>query len=265
MKLQRSPYARTQPEFKINQKDDEAEVLLYDEIGFFGIDATSFINQFNQIDAKTINLRINSPGGSVFDGIAIANAIERHKSNVIVHIDSLAASIASYIAMSGNEIRMAKNARIMIHEPFSIVLGTADDMRREAELLDGIGETIADAYTERSGQSKKDVLKAMKDETWYTADEAKEFGLIDEIENTKKTENKFDLSVFNNVPDELIVNSKEFNARRMERALREEGCTCSEAKSLVSSLKALRDEKPTLRDEEIDLNEFTYQPLDWRQ
>ena len=103
----------------------ETEVFLYDQIGFFGISAEQFVKDLRGINSATVALRINSPGGAVFEGVAMMNAIREHPARITAHIDGLAASIASGIAMAADEIVMAKGAFMMIHEPFGLVVGDA--------------------------------------------------------------------------------------------------------------------------------------------
>lgn len=245
----RSPFALTKPNYRIRAQQDETEVLMYDEIGFFGINAEQFVREFQEIESPNISLRINSPGGSVFEGLTIANAISRHKATVTAHVDGLAASIASVIAMSADKVVMAKNAYMMIHEPWSIVVGGADEMRKEADLLDKVGGTIVQSYVDKSGAKESEIRDLLKEETWLTADEAIELGLADELEDAQEAEDKFDLSIFNNVPKDLRDSDKAPNPRRIEAAIREAGCSWSEAKAIVSGgLRSLRDEKTEPRD-----------------
>ena len=107
-----------------------AEVAIYDEIGAYGVSAKGFLAELGALPEGTpVDLRLNSPGGSVFDAVAIHNAIKRHEGTVTVWIDGIAASAASYIAMAGDEIVMPENAFLMIHDPAGLVMGTAEDMR----------------------------------------------------------------------------------------------------------------------------------------
>ena len=183
----------------------EAELLLYDEIGesFFGggVSAKQFAEDLKAVkDAKVLNVRINSPGGSVFDGTAIYNQLTRFRGRVEVDIDGLAASIASVIALAGRPVRMAANALYMIHNPSGMVVGNAQDMRQMADVLDTVQSTIVSVYADHTTQSEKDLTKWMAAETWMTAAEAKERGFIDEITGAVAVTNKFDLSKFKHPP-----------------------------------------------------------------
>ncbi|WP_055696496.1 head maturation protease, ClpP-related [Streptomyces silaceus] len=160
---------------------DEAEVMLYDEIGgWFGATADEFIADLRGVTAPKLRVRINSPGGSVFEGIAIANALRSHPANVTVQVDSVAASIASVIAMSGDRIEMAPNAMLMIHDASGVCLGDAADMEEMAELLGLISDNIADAYAARAGGTRAQWREAMQQETWYLPEDAVAAGLADE-------------------------------------------------------------------------------------
>ena len=234
----RSPFRLRARHYKIENKAEEATVYIYDEIGWFGVSAEQFVKDLNAITSPTIHLHLNTPGGAVFDGTAIYNAIKQHTSRVITHIDGLAASIASVIALAGDEVRMSENAFFMIHEPWSIVIGMADDMRHEADLLDKVGGTIAKVYADKTGKTPDEIADFMAAETWFTASEALEAGFIDQIDTAGDEKAKaglFDLSVFANVPDVLKSSaSKEPTARDLERILRDAGYSKSRAVAIAA-------------------------------
>lgn len=137
-------------------------------------------------DAKEIRLRINSSGGEVIDGYAIYNLLNEHPAKVVAHVDALAASIASIILMAADEIHVANNAFIMIHNPWGYGMGEADDLRSQADVLDKMRDQLADIYVERTGQSRAKILKMMADETYLTASEAKALGFADFVKPSKK-------------------------------------------------------------------------------
>ncbi|MFI0233154.1 head maturation protease, ClpP-related [Streptomyces sp. NPDC017086] len=166
---------------------DEAEVMLYDEVGgWFGATADQFIADLRGITAPSLRLRINSPGGSVFEGIAIANALRSHPANVTVQVDGVAASIASVIAMAGDRIEMAPNSMLMMHDASGVCAGNATEMEEMAELLDLISDNIADAYASRAGGTRDEWRARMKAETWYLPEDAVAAGLADEAVQTPK-------------------------------------------------------------------------------
>lgn len=222
--------------YRIKNKAEEATVYIYDEISWFGVQAEQFVKDLNNIKAKKIHLRVNSPGGSVFDGTSIYNAVKQHPASVIAHVDGLAASIASVIIMAADEVHMSENAFLMIHEPFSFVIGNADDMRHEADLLDKVGGTIMQTYMDKTGKGEDEIKDMMAKETWFTAQEASDMGFCDHVDKETKEKAQlvlFDLSVFANVPDTLKEN-RQPTARDLERVLRDAGCSAKQAKSILS-------------------------------
>lgn len=167
---------------------DEAELMLYDEIGgWYGATADQFIADLRGITAPNLRVRINSPGGSVFEGIAIANALRSHPGTVVVQVDSVAASIASVIAMAGDRVEMAPNAMLMIHEASGVCLGNASDMEEMARLLALISDNIADAYVAKAGGTREQWREAMRAETWYLPEDAVTAGLADDALSIPKT------------------------------------------------------------------------------
>jgi ATP-dependent Clp endopeptidase proteolytic subunit ClpP len=136
--------------------------------------------------AELIQLRVNSRGGDVIDGFAIYNLLQEHPARVEAQIDSLAASMASVVAMAADDISIASNGFVMIHNPWAFTLGEADDLRAHADILDKMRDQIANAYVARTGQKRDAVLEMMAAETWLTASEAKEHGFVDKVRPAKR-------------------------------------------------------------------------------
>jgi ATP-dependent protease ClpP protease subunit len=159
--------------YSMKARANEAEVYIYEDVGegwFGGVSAKQFAADLKALGAvDTINVHINSYGGEVFDGVAIYRQLVDHKARVVSHIDGVAASIASVIAMAGDEIRITEAGFIMIHNASGGVFGQAADMRQMADLLDTISATIADVYVARTGQDQAAVQAMMQAETWLTA------------------------------------------------------------------------------------------------
>jgi len=225
-----------------NLDDGTAEVFLFDAIDIMGVDAEMFARELREIEADQINLRINSPGGNVFDGVAIAQALRQHPARVSARVEGVAASIASVIALAGDEVMMAKNSFIMIHEPFGGVMGTAEDMRHTASVLDKVSREIRSVYAERTGITEDRIQSLMVAETWMTSDEAIELGFADSVlgsEDGMQNISAFDFSAFANAPQSVAQMSREDRPREsdMERALRDAGCSRSEARAVVSAGK----------------------------
>jgi ATP-dependent protease ClpP protease subunit len=185
----------------VDKKDDgPAKVYIYDEIGYWGTNAKDFAEQFNDIDASEIHLHINSPGGSVFDGLAIGAAIKAHDAKVIGKVDGMAASAASFILQYCDEREISRNAQVMIHDAKAYAGGNADQMRRAADLLDRVSDNIADIYAVRSGQGTVESWRTtMKSgDTWYSGNEALDAGLVDTVTDNPEEED---------APEEAAKNS----------------------------------------------------------
>ncbi|WP_051767610.1 head maturation protease, ClpP-related [Amycolatopsis vancoresmycina] len=165
-----------------NAGGSTAEVYIYDEIGWYGVTAADFTAELNALGTiSKINLHVSSPGGDVFDSVAIYNSLRRHPATVTTYVDGLAASAASYIAMAGDKVLIEPNATFMIHEASGICLGNAADMRETATLLDRVSDTIAGIYAAAAGGTAAQWRAAMKKETWYTAEESVAAGLADAV------------------------------------------------------------------------------------
>lgn len=192
--------------FDVKASGDQATIYLYDAIDpWWGISAEAFAQQLNAVTAPTINLRINSPGGDVFEARAIVTAIRQHPANIIAHVDGVAASAASYIALAANEVEISDGAFFMVHKAWTFEMGNADDLRKTAGLLDQIDDSIANDYAARTGKSKDQMLALMTAETWLTATEAKDIGFADRIAAAASTENsaRWNLSAYANAPKAL--------------------------------------------------------------
>lgn len=168
--------------YRVRNESDLAEIYLYDSIGGWGITASEFIADLNQIVSPDIHLRVNCEGGEVYDGLAIYEALCRHPSQVTVHVDALAASAASYVAMAGDRVLMARNARMMIHDAIGMCMGPPASMREVADLLDDASDNIATIYADRTKKSPAYWRAKMNATSWFTADTAVSEGLADGIE-----------------------------------------------------------------------------------
>lgn len=195
--------------------NDTADIFIYGEItkwawtGDGEHSATTFKEELDSMgEVSTINLYINSPGGSVFEGIAIHNMLKRHKARINVHVDALAASIASVIAMAGDTIFMPKNSMMMIHNPWTFTWGNAAELRKEADDLDRIGNSSKQTYLQKAGDKlDEEKLQEMLDaETWLSADEAFEYGLCDVVEeenNMAASISEVVFSKYKNIPKQF--------------------------------------------------------------
>lgn len=191
--------------YDIRARASGAEVAIYDEIGAYGVTAKGFLAELGALPAGTpVDLRLNSPGGSVFDAVAIHNALKRHDGPVTVWIDGIAASAASYVAMAGDEIVMPENAFLMIHDPAGLVMGTAEDMRAMAEALDKVKGSLVAGYAAKSGRAPEEVSALMAAETWFDAADAVAQGFADRIADPVRIAATFDIARFRNAPPVLV-------------------------------------------------------------
>lgn len=182
-----------------------AEVEIYGEIGDWGITAKQFVDDLKALgNISHLNVRINSPGGSVTDGNAIYNAIKRHAARVTVDIDGIALSMGSVIAMAGDYVTMAANGLFMVHNPWGGAIGDADELRKTADVMDKMKRTLISSYVKKTGMTADVISDLMDAETWYDAAEAKAAGFIDEISEEVELAASFDLTKFGNVPKHLL-------------------------------------------------------------
>jgi ATP-dependent Clp endopeptidase proteolytic subunit ClpP len=159
----------------------KATVRIYDEISLWGVSASTFVDEISALDVANLEVQINSPGGDVFDGLAIYNALRTHPAKVTTRVDGLAASAASLIAQAGDERVMLTSSQMMIHEAWGVAMGPAATMREFADLLDKQNDVLADLYARHGGQSAEHFKGLMSAETWMNADEAVEAGLADRV------------------------------------------------------------------------------------
>lgn len=174
--------------YSIQAKADApaADISIYDEIGLWGVTAKQFIADLKALDAKTIRLAINSPGGSVFDALAMYNALRQHPAAIEVTVMGVAASAASLVAMAGDKIIMPENAFMMIHNPLNFAYGNADELREMADVLDKIGASLVATYAARTGLAADEIKTLLAAETWLDAGEAVAKGFADELQPALK-------------------------------------------------------------------------------
>lgn len=188
---------------------NEAEILLYDAIvdtqdeadWLGGVSPQSMVPQIRDIKAGTIHLRINSPGGSVFAARAIEAALREHPARIVVHVDGVAASAASVVAMAGDEIVMQPGAMLMVHKSWTLTYGNANDLLETAALLEKVDGTLAETYATRSGKPRDEIDAWMAAETWFTGAEAVSAGLADRVaEAESKPAAAWNLSAYAHAP-----------------------------------------------------------------
>jgi ATP-dependent protease ClpP protease subunit len=250
-----------------DEASDEAEIFVYGDIGGWwdGVDAQEFAKEVAGLDVNTINVRLKSPGGIVYDGVAIYNALAMHqKAKIVVHIDGIAASIASVIAMAGDEIRIGEGSHVMIHKPWSFTMGDAAAMRKEADILDKLEAGIIDIYAARTGKDRAQLEQWVADETWFRGQEAVDAGFADVLVPAKKKDKSAALArsavlpSFKRAPNDLLEpGDAEPDSRVLENLLRDvEGLSITQAKRVAVLARATsvpRDvDSMDLRDEGSD-------------
>ena len=229
--------------------------IVTDEYEDTGTSAAGFRNALKSLgDVKSINLHINSPGGSVFEGIAIYNMLKQNSARINVYIDGLAASIASVIAMSGDAIFMPSNSMMMVHNPWVMAIGNASELRKQADDLDQITKSSVQTYLAKAGDKldEKTLTQLMDDETWLTAQEAVDYGLADEVMEPNKAVasiNKQFVSRYRHVPEQLIKQAEhDDNKLNSEQNLEQEQLNkihekaLANAKALNISIEKLKEE-----------------------
>lgn len=181
--------------YSIQAKANNAppEISIYDDIGAWGITAKNFIGDLKAIDAKKIKLAISSNGGSVFDALAMYNALRQHAAEIEVTVMGVAASAASLVAMAGDKIFMPENAFMMVHNPLIGTYGNSEDLREMADVLDKIGESLISTYVARTGKTREEIKDLLDAETWLNAEDAVAMGFADELQPAMKVAASFDL------------------------------------------------------------------------
>lgn len=241
--------------FKAQENSNSAELLLYGEISDFtwwGDEVTpkQFREDLDAIgDVSEIKVFINSPGGDVFAGQAILSMLKRHKAKIIVYVDGLAASAASVVAMAGDTIIMPRNAMMMIHKAWTWGIGNADDFRKLADDLDKIGESIINAYEDKTSLDREKITELLSAETWMTAEEAVEYGFADEVEAEKQIAASLNDGVFA-INGQVVDLSKFKNAPKMF-VLPENKLKQPEDKNLKVESLALKRKQLELKQKEI--------------
>lgn len=199
--------------YRIQAKSDKpkaAEISIHDEIGLWGISASAFMRDLRGMgELDEIHLSIHSPGGDVLDGWAIYNSLKNSKAKITARVEGLAASMASVILMAADTVEIPTNAYVMIHNPWGLAVGDAEEMRETADLLDKLGNGLVNAYTSRTGNSEKDVRAWMDAETWMDGKEAVERGFADKLlDGVALSARAFDNRKFKMTPQSLQANSE---------------------------------------------------------
>ena len=220
-----------------NKAGETADIYIFDEIGTYGVTAQDFISEIKGLKDMPINLRINSLGGDVFDGMAMYNVIKRREAKTTVYIEGIAASIATIIALGADEVIMAENSLFMIHNAWGGTSGEAKDMRKTAQTLDKITSELTDIYVKKTGLSYDALAEMMDEETWLNAEEAFRLGFIDTISDSIKVAAKYDVSKFKNITQEEIKNKLSININNKKMTNELKDWFNSKVEEIVASVK----------------------------
>lgn len=197
------------PKNLIEIHGNEATIYLYDVIGadmFGGISAQALVPQISALKVATIHLRINSPGGDVFDARAIVTELNNASATTIAHIDGLAASAATYIATACDQVKMAEGAFFMVHNAWTMAVGNANDLEQVGNLLRKVDDSIKTDYAQKTGKTREEITQWMDAETWFSAEEALAAGFVDEIiPSQPRPAAQWNLSAYANAPRQLIA------------------------------------------------------------
>src|SRR4051812_40223017 len=179
---------------------DTAVIRIFGDIGSSwlseSVSAARFAQELDDLGGvNALEIRLNSPGGDMFDGVAIFNTLRNHQARKVVHVDGLAASAASVIAMAGDEVVMGTGTQLMIHNAWALIVGDAEDMRKQAGVMDGLNESMARIYADRAGGKPETWRAAMDEETWYLPEEAVQAGLADRVVRRESDETADDTAV----------------------------------------------------------------------
>ena len=239
-------YSSPRQWFTVNKASDTEtpEIFIYDMIGLDfwtgeGVTPKAFTSELREIEKKhkSLNIRINSPGGFVHDGFTIYNALKQSGLKINVYIDGLAASAAAFIAMAGDKIYMPKTAEMMIHNAWGMVIGNAAEMKKEAAHVESLDSMIIDIFSERTGKDKAVISSMMNKETWMSGEKAVELGFTDELlEESTIAACVFDLDddILPGLPEGFKTYQNVLKKRIQENALRDAGLSRSAAKKQLA-------------------------------
>lgn len=241
----------------INQANDSIDILLHDVIGFWGTQSDEFKQLLNENKEKSINVDINSPGGSVTDGFSIYNSLKSHNGTVNVKVSGLAASIASLIMLAGDTREISENAEVMIHQAQGMGFGTSKDLRKTADRLDRIENNLVNVYASFIKDSTTEEIKSMMvEETWFTANQAVEKGLMQKVvDKNEESTNYFDFSEMNfyNIPDRVRQKFEKKFESNLGKPAKEIGKTKPKPEVEHMNLEEFKNKHPDLYGEVLNL------------
>ena len=242
---------------------DIVDIYIFDEIGAFGLNAQSFIEEIKEFKNSPINLHINCVGGDVFDGMAIYNILKKRTAETTVYIEGIAASMGSVIALAADKVVMAENSLFMIHNAWGGAMGESKELKKTANLLEKISNEIADIYIKKTNLPYDKVKEMMDEETWLNAEEALELGFIDSISDAIKVAAKYDVSKFKNITSEEIKSKLNINLKSKKMTEELKNWFNGKIEDIITRVKSdtsnanEKEVSVTLSDEAEILNKFS--------
>ena len=244
---------------------DIVDIYIFDEIGAFGMNAQTFIEEIKEFKNSPINLHINCVGGDVFDGMAIYNVLKKRTAETTVYIEGIAASMGSVIALAADKVIMAENSLFMIHNAWGGAMGESKELKKTANLLEKISNEIADIYIKKTNLPYDRVKEMMDEETWLNADEALELGFVDSISDAIKVAAKYDVSKFKNITNEEIKSKLNINLKSKKMTEELKNWFNSKIEDIITRVKSddsnanesTTEVEVTISDEAEILNKFS--------
>ena len=206
-------------DIRVEASGDSTTVYVYDVIdAYWGVSASDFARTLSAITTSEIVLRINSPGGDVFEARAMMAAIAEHPATVVAKIDGLAASAATALSLAADRVEISDGGFYMIHQAWTFALGNADDLRSTADVLGKVDDVLIAGYAKRTGKGDAEISAWMKAETWFTAQEAVDNGFCDAVTATAPKSGAraqaYNLAVYDNAPKALAPDPPDDGARQ---------------------------------------------------
>ncbi|MCP5016297.1 MAG: Clp protease ClpP [Ketobacter sp.] len=238
--------------YSIKNKGNTLDLSIHDEIGTWGVTAYEFLSELeDHKDATVINLSINSPGGSVIEGLAIYNALKRHPAKVNANVVALAGSAASFIMMAADHVTMPENSILFIHKAQGVAMGESDDFREVADIMDMYEKMIVNIYMTKATISEDAIRELMAKSSHIIPNDALEYGFIDQVGDSIDIAAKMSgYEKYTGVAEK--VNTDISNVREFEKALRESGLSRKLAETLTSCAKVVFQSDPEISDDALN-------------
>ncbi len=231
--------------------DGIVDIYIFDEIGAYGLNAQSFIDEIKPFKNSALNIHINCVGGDVFDGMAIYNVIKKRTAETTVYREGWPAVLGAVLALAADNVGMGGNSLFMIHNAWGGAMGEAKEMKKTAKLLDKISGEIADIYVKKTNLPYNKVQEMMDEETWLNADEAYELGFIDSISDAIKVAAKYDVSKFKNITNEEVSNKLSVNLKNKKMTDELKAWFNGKVEDIISRVKSESSDNEAVESTEV--------------